>query len=62
MKREEDYIIRLDRRTDEIVDRYRYPERICHEARVRGIADTDSWYIAAVEMAKKELAKERRLQ
>lgn len=62
MKREEEFMIRLDRRRDEIVDRYRYPERICNEARVRGIADTDSWYIAAVEMAKIELKQERIMQ
>lgn len=44
-------------RTDEIIQRYgKNPERICQAARVRGI-NTDSWYIAASELAKIDMGK-----
>ncbi len=62
-ERKEEYEVTLHRKFDTICDRYlNNTDRICAAARAKGIADTDSWYIAAVEMAKTELAKERRLQ
>lgn len=60
MKRQQPYEIILDNRVNEIVKtRYRgNPYAVIEAAKRQGI-HTDSWYIAAVEMAKAELAERR---
>ncbi|NJL58601.1 MAG: hypothetical protein HC887_02055 [Desulfobacteraceae bacterium] len=56
MKRQQPYEIILDDRVNEIVKtRYRgNPHAVIEAAKTQGI-QTDSWYIAAVEMAKIEI-------
>ena len=60
VKRQQPYEIILDNRVNEIV-KTRYggnPYAVIEAAKNKGI-QTDSWYIAAVEMAKTELAEGR---
>ena len=59
MKRQQPYEIVLDNRVNEIVRQHNgNAYAVIGTAKSKGI-QTDSWYIAAVEMAKRELAERR---